>query len=104
MTDKPELPLGRKEYAEGVWVQFKTKGYPFKLRREWESLTDDAAVLGIVLRYVESWSLKDVNGNEIVLGPDPAVLDGAEDALIVWLIGSFSRFWRVELPTVPKNA
>ena len=92
----------RPEYA-GVWVQFKTTGYPRKLRREWDAANADAT-LAIVLRYVIAWNVRDVDGADVALpdGERPAALmDNVDEAVIVWLIRAFARFWLVDL-TAPR--
>ena len=84
---------------EGVWVRFATRGYPRKLRREWDDADADG-VQRIVLRYVQEWNVSDVAGVAVVLpdGERPAsLLDNVEDVVVVWLIRAFQRLWLVEL-------
>lgn len=97
------------EYSE-CFVTFKTSGYPFALRNKWSEVRDDKEALEIVLRYVESWKLKDVNGNDVPLPPEvkdaargASILDNVEDALVAWLIRRFSRFFLRELSHERKN-
>lgn len=88
---------------EHVWVQFKTQGYPRKLRREWDAgtINDNLAVL---LRYVADWNMTDVAGQAVALAPDPACLDNVEDAVVSWLFRSFQGFWLIELPAPRPNS
>lgn len=88
---------------EQCWVEFKTSGYPRKLRRLWDETKDADATLEIVLSYITAWSLVDVNGAAIELGRTAAVLDNAEDAVAVWLVRAFQMFWLIELQRPPKN-
>ena len=89
---------------EGVWVRFKTRGYPFKLRQEWRDV-DDVGALEILTRYIEEWSVPDTAGLQIIpLVELPARFDDVEETLIVWLIQSFARFWRETLPSARKNS
>ena len=89
---------------ESVWVRFATRGYPRKLRREWDEADADG-VQRIVLRYVQEWNVPDVAGAPVPLPAAPAepaggrasLLDDVEDAGVVWLVRAFQRFWLVEL-------
>ena len=90
----------------GVWVRFATRGYPFRLRREWESASTDAALIGIILPRVTAWNMPDVDGNPIPLPSGERgieILNDADDSLVVWLLRAFWRFWRIELPVPRKN-
>ena len=90
---------------ESVWVKFATRGYARKLRREWDAAKPDQ-MLEIVLRFVEAWSLTDINGAPIPLPAHPRaadVLDDCEDALVIWLLREFQQFWLYELPNPKKN-
>ena len=93
------------EGFESLWVDFKTSGYPRKLRREWDAADSDG-VLGIILRYVKGWNLTDVEGKPITLTPErpTSLLDDVEDAVVVWLIRDFQAFWLWELPQPRKNS
>ena len=87
----------------GVWVEFKTSGYPRKLRREWDAAGLDETLV-IVLRYVDAWHMVGLDGADIPLptGERKAdLLDNTEDALVAWLTRSFARFWLVDL-TAPR--
>lgn len=99
---------------EDCWVQFKTTGYPRKLRDEWDGAIgrpDSAAAdirWGIVLRYVEAWQLRDVDGESVALPPlaerTRAVLDNVEDAIVVNLPSVFLNFWINELTAARPNS
>jgi len=52
--------------AFSFWVQFKTTGYPRKLRREWDAANADETI-AIVLRYVDKWSITDLDGEAVDL-------------------------------------
>lgn len=117
------LPFGWKQHPDlpAVRVKFKTRGYPFRLRREWQEATD-AKTLDIVLRYVEEWTLPDMDGVPLPLPPvderkapvmmvnkvpvllSPPVFDRVEDAIVVWLIRTFAQFWRWELTQPRPNS
>lgn len=104
---------------EHVWVQFRTSGYPRKLRREWDAAADVDATLAIVLHYVQAWGLTDLSGQPAALPaarpwPLPAglteaehparCLDEVEDAVVAWLVRVFTQFWLVELTTPRPNS
>lgn len=104
-----EWGLYRCELPEqpAAWVQFKTTGYPFKLRRQWEEAKNDAEVLALVLPRVERWSITGANGEPLA---DPQacladlhLLDELEEALLMWLTRCFWDFWRVKLLQPRKN-
>ena len=90
---------------ESLWVEFKTSGYPRKLRREWDD-ADSNGVLGIIMRYVKDWNLTDIHGQPISLTPErpTSLLDNVEDSVVVWLIRAFQAFWLWELPQPRKNS
>jgi len=93
---------------EETWVRFATRGYPRKLRREWDEADADK-VQCIVLRYVTAWNVPDVAGVAIPLPDAPAerpatLLDEVEDSVVVWLVRSFQRFWLVELLAPRPNS
>ena len=85
---------------EHVWVEFKTSGYPRKLRREFDA-ANATETLGIVLRYVAEWGMTDLAGQPVTHSPDVACLDDVEDAVVAWLVRTFVSFWLVEL-TAPR--
>ena len=93
------------EGFESLWVEFKTSGYPRKLRKEWDEAESDG-VLSIILRYVKDWNLAGIDGKSITLTLErPAsLLDEVEDAVVVWLIRAFQSFWLWELPQPRKNS
>jgi hypothetical protein len=86
-----------------VFIQFRTSGYPRKLRREWDA-ADANETLAIVLRYVESWNMTGVGGENVPHGTDVACLDNVEDAVVSWLIRTFMQFWLFELPAPRPNS
>ena len=106
-----EEELGKKVCTlpgyESAWVRFKTRGYPFKLRQEWRD-TDDRGALDIILRYVMDGNIPNGNGAPVPLDTvtprTSELFDNVEESLVVWLINAFVRFWRVELPSAPKNS
>ncbi len=106
-TELSELPFNRKPCPipgyEQCWAEYKTSGYPRKLRRVWDDTKDADATLEIVLSYVTAWSLVDLDGAAIELGKTSAILDNTEDAVVVWLVRAFQMFWLVELQRPPKN-
>ena len=97
--DIPEYPA--------VWVRFKTTGYPFKLRRQFDDSKNDRETMLLVLPRVEAWSVVDAEGvvmpppDECIAQPDR--LDDIEEALLYWLVRVFYDFWRVKLILPRKN-
>ncbi len=49
---------------ETLWVRFETRGYPKRLRREWDS-AGPCATLEIITRYVEAWQVIDLYGTAL---------------------------------------
>jgi hypothetical protein len=91
----------------GTFVKFKTRGYPFALRQQWEESTEQNFVTSTVLSYITEWNLADVNGQPIDLPAgerSPRLIDNLEDGLVVWLVGAFRRFWRITLLAPRKNS
>jgi hypothetical protein len=91
-----------------LWVKFKTSGYPFKLRKQWDAAKTDTATLAVLLPYIVEWNLIDVDGQPVAL-PDVAertveTVANIEDALLMWLIREFTVFWFTELLTPRKNS
>ena len=108
MTEAAELsalPFGRKvcEADASMWVQFKTSGYPRKLRREWDAANTSETVWAIVARYVADWHITDLAGQPVPVASvaDLRALDNVEDAVVTWIIRAFSTFWLTEA-TVPR--
>lgn len=101
-------PFGRKfcdipGYTD-CWVQFKTSGYPRKLRREWDAAKEDSVTWEIIARYIAAWNIKDIDGGAVQPSADYAVVDNLEDAVVVWIVKTFQRFWLVELLTPRPNS
>ena len=88
-----------------VWVRFKTTGYPFRMRREWDAAKTDEATLAIVLPRVVEWNIKDADGKAVPvdLSRGAALLDNVEEPIVVWLIQRFFIFWRRDLVTLRPN-
>lgn len=107
-TELSAQDFGRFELQPGgAWVRFRTSGYPRKLRREWDAASPDESAV-ILLRYVEAWSVVDVDGQPVELpaagGRTAALLDNVEDALVMWLVRSFLRFWLTDLVAPRPNS
>lgn len=85
---------------EHVWAQFKTSGYPRKLRREFDAANADE-MQRIVLRYVAAWHVTDLDGAAVANTGEPECLDNVEDAVAAWLTRTFIVFWLREL-TAPR--
>ena len=79
------------------WVQFRTSGYPRKLRREWTDANPEQT-WDIVMRYVIDWNLRDLDGHILALTEDTG---NVEDAVYIWVIRAFAGFWLTEL-TAPR--
>ncbi len=82
------------------WVQFKTSGYPRKLRREWDAANVEQ-VLEIIARYISAQNLRDIDGQLVSAG---ASLDNVEDGVVAWTIRAFANFWLVELLSPRPNS
>jgi len=104
------VTCGLPEYAD-VWVRFRTSGYPFSLRKQWEQANDEGA-LDLILPRVVAWNLRDVDGLSVdlpegerqhALQERTLVFDNVDDALVVWMIRAFFMFWRRDLTGPRKN-
>ena len=101
------VPFGKKfcdvpGYTD-CWVQFKTAGYPRKLRREVDA-ADAAGVWAIVVRYIIASNLRDLSGNVVAPVEDLACLDNVEDAVTLWINRAFYDFWLLELTRPRPNS
>lgn len=85
------------------WVQFKTSGYPRKLRREVDQ-SDAAGVWAIIARYVGASNLRDLAGQVVAITPDLTCVDNVEDAVVTWINRAFYQFWLVELVEPRPNS
>lgn len=92
---------------EDVFVKFKTRGYPFSLRKKWqEAVTHDDTALLLILPYVVAWNFRDIDGNPVELPEGDratSLFDNIEDGLLMWLIREFNLFWFTELLAPRKN-
>ncbi len=103
-SELSDAPFGKKfcdvpGYTD-CWVQFKTSGYPRKLRREVDA-ADAAGVWAIIARYISASNLRDLDGGVVTLRADMACLDDVEDAVTIWINRAFYGFWLREL-TAPR--
>jgi hypothetical protein len=105
-----EQPFGTKACDvpgyQDCWVQFKTSGYPRKLRREWVA-ADAEQTWAILMRYTLAWSLRDLSGAAVPL-PDTdrpmALLDDVEEAVAAWIVRAFTEFWLKDLSSPRPNS
>lgn len=95
--DLPEYP--------GIWVRFKTSGYPFRLRREWDA-ADANEALALLVPHLDDWNVMDVDGQVVHLDGErgAALFDDVDDGLVWWLMRTFVNFWLIELPQPRKNS
>ena len=114
-----ETPFGRYTYPgrDDVWVQFKAGPYRMRTKREWDDTRDEAKIYAFLMRYVESWSLKDLDGKAVpvpTFAAEPTeVKEGEVDERIAWaddievsvisfLISSFTRLIHLDAARPPK--
>ena len=103
---------------EGVWVEFRDRGWRFKDRRRILSSFSDLETLGIVLGYITDWHMLDVDTKEVpfepttTIGegdeakevPNLALFDDLDDILIVpWVISAWFMARR-KATEVPKES
>jgi len=90
------------------WVKFKTRGYPFSLRKRWDDAKTDTAIFGLILPYVVDWNLVDVDGQSVPVPTNSvdylADIGNIEDAVLMWLVREFNLFWFSELLAPRKNS
>lgn len=115
-----ETPFGRYNYPgrDDIWVQFKAGPYRNRTKREWDALRNEAETFVYLMRYVDSWSLKDLDGKSVpvpVFSADPAELKPGEvDERIAWsdeievsvthfLLRSFSVLINIDAARPPKG-
>lgn len=98
MTIRIECP-----HSEGVYIDFKSDGWTFGARRKAVEATRDVVVLEVILEFIESWNMLDVNGETVELDLDKGIelLDELDDRVIIpWIISAWfeARSQRTELP------
>jgi len=108
--DKPDY--------EGVWVEFRDRGWRFKDRRRILSSFNDLETLEVVLGYITGWNMLDVDmkkvpfkptatigkGDETKEAPNLALFDDLDDVLIVpWVISAWFMA-RHKATEVPKES
>ena len=87
---------------EDNWIEYRDEPWPFKDRRLILGTVSDIATLELMLGYMESWSLRDVDGKPVPFGQTIETLDNIDDTqLIPWIITSWFRA-RAERSTLPK--
>jgi len=105
-SDFGVLHCDRPEYPE-VWVRFKTSGYPFKLRREWDNTESVSARLAMIIPHIADWNLPDIIGQNVPLdgaARDATLFDEIDDLLVMWIVFAFTRFWLYDLAMPRKNS
>ena len=112
MSETEGAPFGTKQCDvpgyEDCWVRFALSGYPRRLRREWMA-ADYNQTWAIVMRYVTAWQVRDIPGQAVELPPEQAarayeIVDDVEEAVVGWLVRSFSEFWLRDLPSPRPNS
>jgi hypothetical protein len=108
MTDTSVMTEFGKKFCDvpgygDCWVQFKTSGYPRKLRREVDA-ADSAGLWTIIARYISASYLRDLSGDVVTLSADIGCLDDIEDAVTLWINRAFYAFWLVELVAPRPNS
>lgn len=108
-NDVSEFGVYHCEFPEQpeAMLKFKTTGYPFKLRRQWDETNDAVEILKLILPHVDRWTMRGASGEELPAPAecldDVAKLDDLEEALVGWLVRSFREFWLVKLLAPRKN-
>lgn len=93
--------------GENAWVEFKSSGYPFKLRRELKETKDDAELLTLISKYVDRCHLPSlVEGNVAITHfssfADLEEVDERFTTQLIWQFYDF-RTERINEP-LPKNS
>lgn len=96
-----------KEGYTDCWIEYREDRWIFKDRNDILNSVSDLKTLEIILSYVEDWSLRDVNGKDVVLPVKKkrkvSLFDYLDDSLVIpWLIGSWFEA-RVSRSNLPKE-
>ena len=87
----------------GLWVEFRQDKWTFGDRRAVLEATSDVDWLGVVLPYVTSWNLVDVDGAPVEA--TLSAMDRVEDDVVAWLLTGWfrARGERSALPKAPSS-
>ena len=87
----------------GVWVEFRQDKWTFGDRRTVLEAASDTEWLGVVLPYVTSWNVTDVDG--ALVEQTVSAMDKVEDDLVAWLLSAWfkARSERSALPKAPSS-
>ena len=91
---------------EKIWIDFRSKNWPFKDRRKMVAVLSDIVALPIILGYVEEWYMLDEKGKEVPLDKDKGIeiFDELNDPVIIpWIISAFYQA-RSKVGEVSKNS
>ena len=58
---------------EGVWIDFRERGWRFSDRRKVLESVSDFDTLGIILTYIDDWYMVDVDGKDVPFKPEVEV-------------------------------
>jgi hypothetical protein len=83
----------------GFWVEFRQDKWTFGDRRAVLEATSDAEWVGVILPYVVSWNLEDVDGAPVE--PTLSAMDRVEDDVVAWLLQAWFKA-RAERSALPK--
>jgi hypothetical protein len=107
-----ETPFGRYTYPgrDDIWVQFKSGPYRMRTKREWDGLRDDKLVFPFLIKYIEAWSVVDVDGKAVDMPelPEPGKpmdlgwMDDLDVSVPMFLVTSFSRLIGLDATRPPK--
>lgn len=87
---------------DGLWIEFRNEKWTFGDRRAILEASDDPAWLGIVLAYVTSWNLTDVDGAPVEARVGS--MERVEDDVVAWILSAWfaARSERSALPKAPS--
>ena len=87
---------------EKNWIEFRSSPWPFGDRRKMMEGQSDLVSLGVILGYIEDWSMAGAKGKSIAFDPEKGVeiLDDMDEILVNWIIGAWfeARTSREALP------
>lgn len=102
---------------EGVWVEFKDRGWRFKDRQRILSSFDDLETLKVVLGYITGWRMLDVDMKKVPFKPtvkvgkddeakevpNLALFDDLDEVVVTWVINAWFRAKQKAIE-VPKES
>lgn len=81
-----------RDLGDDAWVEFKSSGYPFKLRKQLKEARDDESVIAILVPFIDKCHIPVIGGDALtkITGIDD--LADVEEKITAQLIYAFYDF------------